>query len=55
VSEQREAKLNLAKVVEDPNQSLEEPKANSAQEGKPWSMNRIFELCNVYTSMYLCI
>ena len=33
--EQREANLNLTEVAEDPNQCSEEPKANSAQEGKP--------------------
>jgi hypothetical protein len=46
--EQREAQLNLTKIIEDPNQSLEEPKASFAQEGKPRSMNRvIFKLCNL--------
>jgi hypothetical protein len=33
-SEQREAQVNLTEVVEDPNQSSEEPKANFAHEGK---------------------
>jgi hypothetical protein len=38
-SELREAQINLTEVVEDPNQSSEEPKASFAQEGKPQSMN----------------
>jgi hypothetical protein len=33
--EQGETNLNLTEVAEDPNQCSEEPKANSAQEGKP--------------------
>ena len=34
-SEQREAQVNLTEIAEDLNQSSEEPKASSAQEGKP--------------------
>ena len=30
------AVLNLTKLDQDPGQSPEEPKASSAQEGKPW-------------------
>ena len=41
-SEQREAQVNLIEVAEDLNQSSEEPKASSAQEGKPRSMSRLF-------------
>jgi hypothetical protein len=41
-SEQREAQINLTEVAEDLNQSSEEPKASSAQEGKPWSMSYLF-------------
>jgi len=33
-SNQREAQVNLAEALEDPNQSSEEPKASFAQEGK---------------------
>jgi hypothetical protein len=54
-SEQREAQINLTEVVEDPNQSSEEPKVSTAQEGKPRSMNPIFNISNIITSMYLCI
>jgi hypothetical protein len=54
-SAQREAHMNLTEVAEDPDQSLEEPKANLAQEGKHRSMNPIFDISNVITSMYLCI
>jgi hypothetical protein len=43
-SEQRKAQVNLTEVLEDPNQSLEEPKASFAQEGKPWSITPIFKL-----------
>ena len=41
-SEQREAQVNLTEITEDLNQSSEEPKASSAQEGKPRSMSRLF-------------
>ena len=41
-SGQREAQVNLTEVAQDPNQSLEEPKANYAQEGKPRSMTYLF-------------
>ena len=38
-SEQREAQVNLTEATEDLNQSSEEPKASSAQEGKPRIMS----------------
>ena len=38
-SEQREAQVNLIEITEDLNQSSEEPKASSAQEGKPRSIS----------------
>ena len=49
-NEQREAQVNLIEVAEDLNQSSEEwvkksseePKASSAQEGKPRSMSYLF-------------
>ena len=41
-SEQREAQVNQTEITEDLNQSLEEPKASSAQEGKPQSMSYLF-------------
>ena len=41
-SEQCEAQVNLTEITEDLNQSSEEPKASSAQEGKPWSMSYLF-------------
>ena len=41
-SKQREAQVNLTEIAEDLNQSLEEPKASSAQEGKPRSMSYLF-------------
>ena len=41
-SEQREAQVNLTEIPEDLNQSSEEPKASSAQEGKPRSMTYYF-------------
>jgi hypothetical protein len=41
-SEQREVQANLTKIVEDPNQSPEEPKASFAQEGKLWSITNYF-------------
>ena len=47
-SEQREAQVNLTEIIEDMNQSLEEPKASSAQEGKPRSMTYYFQLYATY-------
>jgi len=41
-SEQHEAQVNLTEIAEDLNQSSEEPKASSAQEGKPRSMSYLF-------------
>jgi len=41
-SEQREAQVNLTEATKDLNQSSEEPKASSAQEGKPRSMSYLF-------------
>ena len=41
-SEQCEAQVNLTEITEDLNQSSEEPKASSAQEGKPRSMSYLF-------------
>jgi hypothetical protein len=38
-SEQREAQVNQTEITEDLNQSSEEPKASSAQEGKPRIMS----------------
>ena len=38
-SEKREAQVNLTEITKDLNQSSEEPKASSAQEGKPRSMS----------------
>jgi hypothetical protein len=42
--EKREARINLTEVIKYPNQSLEEPKASFAQEGKPRSITPIFKL-----------
>jgi len=52
-SEQREAQVSQTEAVEDPNQSLEEPKASYAQEGKPWSMTYYFQLYTTYYSYLL--
>ena len=30
------AQVNALELIQDPNQSLKEPKASSAKEGKPW-------------------
>ena len=56
-SEQREAQVNLTEITEDLNQSSEEPKASSAQEGKPRSMSRLFFLIMqlIVIPIYLCI
>ena len=54
-SEQREAQVNLTEITEDLNQSSEEPKVSSAQEGKPRSMSYLFlNLCN-YLNSYLLV
>jgi hypothetical protein len=42
--EQREDWINLTEVIKDLNQSLEEPKANFSQEGKPRIITSIFKL-----------
>ena len=47
-SEQREAQVNLTEAAQDPNQSLEEPKANYAKEGKPGSMTYYFQIYATY-------
>ena len=52
-SEQREAQVNLTKITEDLNQSLEEPKASPAQEGKPRSMTHLFAIYAIYCSYLL--
>ena len=55
-SEQREAQVNLTEIIEDLNQSSEEPKASSAQEGKPRSMSYLFLIyATIYIPIYLCI
>jgi hypothetical protein len=43
-NEQRKAQINLIEIIKDLNQSLEEPKASFAQEGKPRSITPIFKL-----------
>ena len=52
-SEQCEAKVNLTEAAQDSNQSLEEPKANYAQEGKPRSMTYLFANYAIYCSYLL--
>ena len=47
-SEQREPQANLTEIVEDPNQSSEEPKADFAQEGKPRSITYYVQLYEIY-------
>ena len=55
-SEQREAQVNLTEITEDLNQSSEEPKASSAQEGKPRSMSRLYFLIYAtYCYSYLLV
>ena len=54
-SEQREAQVNLTKITEDLNQSLEEPKASSAQEGKPRSMSYLIQIYATYYCSYLLV
>jgi hypothetical protein len=51
-SEQRKAQINLTEVFEDPNQSSEEPKASTAQEGKPRSITLIFKIMPYFNSIY---
>ena len=54
-SELREAQVNLTEIIEDLNQSSEEPKASSAQEGKPQSMSCLFlNLCNLLLFLSTC-
>ena len=54
-SEQREAQVNLTEATEDLNQSSKDPKASSAQEGKPWSIAQYFYLlCNLLLFLSTC-
>ena len=52
-SEQREAQVKLTEFIGDLNQSLEEPKASSAQEGKSRSMTYLFAIYAIYCSYLL--
>ena len=52
-SEQCEAQVNLTEAAQDPNQSLEEPRADNAQEGKPRSMTYLFVIYAIYCSYLL--
>ena len=55
-SEQCEAQVNLTEVAEDLNQSSEESKASSAQEGKPGACSIYFKFMQLITiPIYLCI
>ena len=51
-NELREVQENLTEIVEDPNQSSEEPKASFAQEGKPRCINPT--ILNYMQLMFLC-
>src|SRR6185437_6667743 len=54
-SEQREAQVNLTEATEDLNPSSEEPKASSAQEGKPRSMSYLFFLfMQLFIFLFIC-
>ena len=53
-SEQREAQVNLTEITEDLNQSSEEPKASSAQEGKPQSMFYLFKFMQLFVFLFIC-
>jgi len=48
-SEQHEAQVNLIEVAEDLNQSSEESKASSAQEGKPGACPIYFKFMQLIT------
>ena len=53
----QEAQVNDATLTKDPDQSLEEPKADLASDyrvGKPRTEIQYFKLCTLYTT-YLCI
>ena len=54
-SVQREAQINLTEATAAPNQSLEEPMASFAQEGKLRSMTYYLQPYATYCSIYLCI
>ena len=55
-SEQREAQVNLTEIAEDLNQSSEETKASSAQEGKPRECPIYFKFMQlIIIPIYLCI
>jgi hypothetical protein len=45
-SEQHEAHVNLTEVAEEPDQRSEAPPTSFTQEGMPWGMILVFNLCN---------
>ena len=53
-SEQREAQVNLTEVTEDLNQSSEEPKASSAQEGNPGACPIYFKFMHLLIFLSTC-
>ena len=53
-SEQREAQVNLTEITEDLNQSSEEPKASSAQEGKPEACPTYFKFMQLLIFLSTC-
>ena len=52
-----EAQASLTKVAEDANQCSKEPKANFAQEGKPWCIlnTYYFQVYAIYVVIYLSV
>ena len=53
-SEQREAHVNLTEIAEDQNQSSEEPKSSSAQEGKPGACPIYFKFMQLLIFLSTC-
>ena len=51
-SEQLEAQVNLTEITEDLTQGSEEPKASSAQEGKPRSMSYLISFMQPFVFLF---
>ena len=55
-NEQHESNLNVTRVGEDPDQSLEEHKANFAQKASPGAFKYLLfsSICNLCCNLFIC-
>ena len=53
-----DAQVNTIELIQDPNQSSEEPKASSAKEASPGASNAYYflsNLCNLCCNLFICV